>query len=396
MGTDAGSRTLRAQQARMMIVVSSGATALLIGCSSMPSAVMPDGKHRVPVNTAARIEAFQERLEEMRGYEADRTRWVQEVNELRNQVAQLRSATIILAANAEERAGTPSTLTRGTPGAGVASIGSMHSMPITPPAALANVDAAQPTATLQPAERAAPTLRPVAAAPAHPPSSMPSHQAQPVRLTGAAPGVVRVRVIASPEAAADAQPDATPAGARPPPAEPTRLDFESNQLEIGVPRPVPPPKAPERLDTLAEARGASGETFSFPSVMLARGFAPEPAQAAALTEAARRSGRIVIRSSVTAEAGDRTSLARAHDRANEARTWLVGQGIEAARIYVATTRREPQGGDLVKAIQIRIDTEGPAPAPRTTTAAAAAPVVSPARALTSDAFGLTQISVGVQ
>lgn len=360
-------------------------------CGSMPKPpMMPDGKHRVAVNTAARIEAFQERLEEMRGYEADRVRWAQEVGELRSQVAQLRSATIILAANAEERAGTPLSLTRGAPGAGLAAIGQVHSMPVHPPVMTAARESAQPSAVLQ-APDALRTPRHV--------SAPPPLGAQPARPTGPSGGPVRVRVI-GPEAepAQGARAPEVQENLRTPPVAPGRLDFESNQLEIG--RPPPPPVrdvAPERIERVAHFESTTGRSIEFANEQLVAGFRPDPGQSSELLAATRTSARVVIRSVVTAEASDRASVTRAHERAQEARAWLVERGVDGNRIFLSTSRREPMSGDFVRMIRMKIATDGQLQTADSAQGLANAPRPADSTGRTAAGeIGLTQISIGVQ
>jgi hypothetical protein len=86
--------------------VAFGAAAMMTGCSA-PQPVVPDGRTRMPVNSDARIEAFTARAAAARRSATEEVRWTQEVQALKAELAQLRAATIVLAADAEGKSQSP-------------------------------------------------------------------------------------------------------------------------------------------------------------------------------------------------------------------------------------------------------------------------------------------------
>ncbi|MGE0315887.1 MAG: hypothetical protein AB7P21_30090 [Lautropia sp.] len=429
------------------VLVLAATVVTLMGCAAAPRPAMPDGTSREAINTAQRIEAFQERLQEMRDYEAEKVRWAQEVTALRHELAQLRSATIILATNAEDRASLPRAMTQGRPGVGNRAIAQITA-PVLPAAGHPAFDG--PAGYLT-ESTAGSTMAP--AATLGTPATTPAVQTAPATpqsvageiLNRASPSdrPVRVRVLSAPVDVST--PPASPAPMvdgmqatgldahepqgkqdRPPVAgpgpavmQPTTLEFDSRSLEIGVPRP-PAPAVDPREDAVrqfAAAREAADRTrfveiaaraparvpsrsaevtdlssrpaiaFRFDEAELAQGFLPDDARSGALIDAAQRSVRIVIHSRITAAAADASRVRHAHQTANEARSFLVRRGIDPSRIYLTTTRGEPDRQHPASRALLLIEMDGAAAAQSAPTAPE-----TPARPGIIDA---TRLAVGV-
>lgn len=274
---------------------------------------LPDGLNRVPVNQQWRIEEFEGQTAERRRYEAERTRWVQQMDSLRSEVQRLKAATIILAADAEGKANSP--ITR---------------------SAAQRLSAAEARMALL--ERDAPARL----------------EEEPVRLRGSAVPVVtpsRLLPVQQLDAPAPASAPPTPPSSRSRPADqqgPSEQPHEGGaapQEPIGPARPSQPrpqntsfssstlasrPVAPSLLQAEASATSSrlngprdSRKLFRFPSGTLDVG----SSETSDLVSAARNAERIVIQR----QAGDSTK------RAENVRAYLLGQGIPPDRVWIGVT-----------------------------------------------------------
>jgi peptidoglycan hydrolase CwlO-like protein len=86
----------------------------LAACSSAPQVTVPSGNHRVPVNNAAALSAYQAQIARVDSEAAKRSELEATVNSLQKQVAELK--TYILLKTAETEINTP----KGVPAARVA------------------------------------------------------------------------------------------------------------------------------------------------------------------------------------------------------------------------------------------------------------------------------------
>ena len=334
----------------------------LAGCSSSPTMpTMPDGSNRVTVNTAERIEAFQRRLEEMREYEADRVQWAKEVGELREQLAQLRSATMILAANAEYRAPTPKAMARGS--AGVAPAVAAWLQP-PPPAVLewGTQPQREAASVLQRAGQSSAPVR-VRVLPAGAGDASSASPRSALIKANAAPPATPVAPVPSDAASGTVSRAMTPTASPAPPAPlaPRYTDYSTGQLQIGVPRPAPTPtpgnggggnERIERQGSRLASRPLERPTaFHFDAHALSGGFAPSAAERSEIASAARAAVRIVIATTASAAA----AAVQAQDHATEAREWLVKAGVDPARIHLRATRLDGRADAQRVGLSIEMD-----------------------------------------
>jgi hypothetical protein len=373
----------------------------LIGCNA-PQPVMPDGSRRVPVNSDTRIEAFKSRAAEARRSATEDVRWTKEVQSLKAEVAQLRAATIVLAADAEGKSQSPlaraaaARLASGQPSVTAALHGVPPSSPVIAEARPVAPSTAAPgngpirpvTVTLQPAGsdttgnaplRLIPANAATAAAPTTPPVRIEATKSE---MTQAVP----VKVVSEPAAVAAPPerpmpaPPATAVDPAPAPAPKTGPTIDastalaearttgtpgaSTAVAIGQPatvtlqpsiRPSPIPTAfrtedlePRRraVTPPATAQTASSERvsvaveadrqFRIAPASIGFGFVPPQNSAPALVQAARSADRIVVRPRAGGQA-----------EAERARQYLIGHGVPADRIWIATGSLTEQTSELV-------------------------------------------------
>jgi hypothetical protein len=375
----------------------------LAGCNA-PQPVMPDGSRRVPVNSDARIEAFKSKAAEARRSATEDVRWTQEVQSLKAEVAQLRAATIVLAADAEGKSQSPlakaaaARLASGQPSVTAALHGVPPSSPVIAearPAAPSNpvpaIESTRPvTMTLQPDAsdttgnaplRLIPAKTSAAASPVTPPLRMEAAQSNgtPASPTtaGDEPAAFAPRPERpSPEPPATAVDPAPPPKTAPPNDARTALADAKTTGSQGAltptvvtqpapatapvtlqapPRPSPIPTAfrtedleprrrvnapPTTVQTATPEKASvaidADRQFRIATASIGFGFVPPQDSAPALVQAARSADRVVIRPRAGGQA-----------EAERARQYLIGHGVPADRIWIATGSLTEQTSELV-------------------------------------------------
>ena len=217
-----------------------------VGCNA-PQPVMPDGTRRVPVNSDARIEAFKTKAAETRRSATEDVRWTREVQSLKAEVAQLRAATIVLAADAEGKSQSPlaraaaARLASGQPSVTAA----LHAVPANspvpaeiPPAAASSAptlnESARPvTVTLQPDAGDTTATAPLRLVPVKAPADV-------SRVTPSAPSEAARNELPRPVPAKAAD---EPAVLAPSPAGPTPEPPATAVDKVPTPRIAPPKEA---------------------------------------------------------------------------------------------------------------------------------------------------------
>ena len=352
---------------------------VLAGCSSAPKAVMPDGKARIPVNSEERINAYKERLEEQNVYEAERVRWAREINDMREQLSQVKAATIILAAEAEGKANSPIAkaaaarfgiqppslaLQQGSPGAGAPGAPTKQEaarveVPVRIQATLPDAKAAT---ALPVAAPIAPTAQqPPVPAPPAPPALRPTAALQTSVEATTNPPLAAAR---SPDTVAPlASPERAPEPERPPEPIPQSTSFSSDAL-MTLPRPSPLRR--QLVDSPAGRPPADGEPirFTFPQEPGFVGFAPSAELGQRLVESARRGERIIIRSRWTGSPDERLVQREAEARAEKARQFLLNYGLDPDRIWINTGRASNPESGRIPALQVEVSGTLPNAAPR--------------------------------
>jgi hypothetical protein len=238
----------------------------LVGCNA-PQPVMPDGSRRVPVNSDARIEAFKTKAAEARRSATEDVRWTQEVQSLKAEVAQLRAATIVLAADAEGKSQSPlakaaaARLAGGRPSVTAALHGVSSSSPV--------IAEARPNAPPNPASAITPT-RPVTLT--LQPEASDTTGGAPLRLI---PAKASAGVPATPSVGVEAaQTIGTPAVPARVGGEPAVIAAppESRTPEPLAPAvdPVPASKTPQQKEStaaLADTRTTAGQGPGTPAIV---------------------------------------------------------------------------------------------------------------------------------
>jgi hypothetical protein len=375
----------------------------LVGCNA-PQPVMPDGSRRVPVNSDARIEAFKTKTAEARRSATEDVRWTREVQSLKAEVAQLRAATIVLAADAEGKSQSPlakaaaARLASGQPSVTAALHGVPSSSPVIaearsepPPRTAPAIEPTRPvTLTLQPEASDATGGAPLRLIPAKASAGFspvtPSVGVEAAQTIGTP--VVPARaggepaVIASPpesrapELRAPAV-DPIPAPKNPQQKEPTTALADARATasqgpgtlaEVSPPAPTPAPMAlqpairpspmptafktedleprrraispPTTAQTATPEKANVGidadRQFRIAPTSIGFGFVPPHESAPALVQAARSADRVVIRPRAGGQA-----------EAERARQYLIGHGVPADRIWIATGSFTEQTSELV-------------------------------------------------
>jgi hypothetical protein len=378
----------------------------LVGCNA-PHPVMPDGSRRVPVNSDARIEAFKTKAAEARRSATEDVRWTREVQSLKAEVAQLRAATIVLAADAEGKSQSPlakaaaARLASGQPSVTAALHGVPSSSPVIaearsepPPRTAPAIEPTRPvTMTLQPEASDATGGAPLRLIPAKASAGVspvtPSVGVEAARTIGTPTGPARVggepSVIAAPPESRSPEPpvpavpavDAVPALKTPQQKEPTTALADARTTAgqgpgqmagVSPPAPTPAPMTlqpairpspiptafktedlePRRRAILppTTAQTATPEKatvaidadrqFRIAPTSIGFGFVPPHESAPALVQAARSADRVVIRSRAGGQA-----------EAERARQYLIGHGVPADRIWIATGSLTEQTSELV-------------------------------------------------
>jgi hypothetical protein len=382
--------------------VAFGAAAMMTGCSA-PQPVVPDGRTRMPVNSDARIEAFTARAAAARRSATEEVRWTQEVQALKAELAQLRAATIVLAADAEGKSQSPlaraaaARLASGQPSMTQAlqdpSPGTALARPTRHlvPAATSGFPETQDTASIQAvaidAGAALPVrLLPSSAAPARPEvvpdSATTLSTTRPATETTAPkvpeqqssqtpPALPRVTIQTAPPAKTGAKPDRVPAPEADVPlaaASPTLIRTTlTPELAAPTPQVTTPVVAPAarsvpmptafRSEELALDRRA-------PTPLPAR--VPEPPARKAVQSDAERQFRVAMPAHaaifmpaqdsavalvLTARLAERVvirSRPGAQSEAERARQYLIGQGVPSDRIWIASAGPgDPTGPELL-------------------------------------------------
>jgi hypothetical protein len=366
----------------------------LAGCNA-PQAVMPDGSRRVPVNSDARIEAFKTKAAETRRSATEDARWTREVQSLKAEVAQLRAATIVLAADAEGKSQSPlaraaaARLASGQPSVTAA----LHGVPPSSPAIAEPRPAASshPAQAIEPSRHVTVTLQPDAsdttgsaplrlipakASPAvsaaTPPVRVEAAQSDRTLTDPARVGDEPAAVAPPPERPAPELPatlvDPVPAPKTVPPKDASTVLADAKTTAVTLPAPATaavPLQAPPRPSPMptafrtedleprrraitppATAQTATPEKVSVaidtdrqfriapPSIGF--GFVPPQDSAPAMVQAARSADRVVIRPRAGGQA-----------EAERARQYLIGHGVPADRIWIATGSLNEQTSELV-------------------------------------------------
>lgn len=318
----ASSRPALSPATRWMIGLLAIVCATWLTACTAPKPVMPDGSSRVPVNSDERISAYKaKRADELRGVSEQR-RLEREVDDLRQQVADLRAATIVLAADAEGKATSPlpkppSSLTASARHA-LAGVAPTAQLVLAPPPSvpLPAISAPEPPAVARssnPIAKAEPLV--VARNPEIPPASV----SLPVG-SSAHPVPVAKAAATLPSAPTDLSPFVPPA---------LRAFAGSGETLSGkgvAPTPVPNLQDIEVDDSSMLFRIAQRGTGSL--------FVPGPEVIERLLTAARRCEQIEIRGRTDEEVQTSESLQLATDRAVSARDWLIARGVPRDRIWI--------------------------------------------------------------
>jgi hypothetical protein len=375
----------------------------LVGCNA-PQPVTPDGSRRVPVNSDARIEAFKTKAAEARRSATEDVRWTREVQSLKAEVAQLRAATIVLAADAEGKSQSPlaraaaARLASGQPSVTAAlhgvppsspviaearPVASSHPVPaietsrpvtvtlqpdasdttgsaplrlipakappaVSPATPPVRVEAAQsdrmltvpakvgddPGAVAPPPERPAPELPATSVDPAPAPKTVPPKDASTVladaKTTGSQSAPKTTAVTQPPPATA-----AVPFQAPPRPS-PMPTAFRTEDLEPRRRAIMPPAAAQTATPEKASVAIDTDRQFRIAPPSIGFGFVPPQDSAPAMVQAARSADRVVIRPRAGGQA-----------EAERARQYLIGHGVPADRIWIATGSLTEQTSELV-------------------------------------------------
>jgi hypothetical protein len=377
----------------------------LAGCNA-PQPVMPDGGRRVPVNSDAKIEAFKTKAAEARRSATEDVRWTREVQSLKAEVAQLRAATIVLAADAEGKSQSPlakaaaARLASGQPSVTAALHGVPSSSPVIaearsePPPRPAPAPATETprpvTLTLQPEASDTTGSAPLRLIPAKASAGVspvtPSVGVEAAQTVGAPAAHARAGgepavIVSPPESRAPEPPapavDPIPTPKNPQQKEPTTALADARTIAGQGPgtlamvsppapapapmtlqpaiRPSPMPTAFKTEDLEPRRRAISPPTtaqtatpekatvaidadrqFRIAPTSIGFGFVPPHESAPALVQAARSADRVVIRPRAGGQA-----------EAERARQYLIGHGVPADRIWIATGSLTEQTSELV-------------------------------------------------
>jgi hypothetical protein len=330
---------------------------VLAGCSSAPQAVMPDGRARIPVNSEERINAYKERLEEQNVHEAERVRWAREINDMREQLSQVKAATIILAAEAEGKTNSPIAK------AAAARFGiqspSLAFQQASPGAAAPSATTRQEAARGEDPVRIQVTLpdaQAVTSLPAVPPA--PTAQRPTAALqTGIEATTNRPAAPPAPALRTDTvvptSPERAPEAGRPPEPIPQSTSFSSVAL-MTLPRPSPLKR--QLADSPAGHPPANEEPvrFTFPQERGFVGFAPSAELGQRLVASARRGERIIIRSRWTGSQDERLVQREAEARAEKVRQFLLNYGVDPDRIWINTGRASNPESCRIPALQVEV------------------------------------------
>ena len=375
----------------------------LVGCNA-PQPAMPDGSRRVPVNSDARIDAFKSKAAEARRSATEDVRWTQEVQSLKAEVAQLRAATIVLAADAEGKSQSPlakaaaARLASGQPSVTAALHGVPPSSPVIaearpalPPNSVQTIEPTRPvTVTLQPdasdttgnaplrlipakastaASLVTPTVR-IEAAQSNRTQAVPTKAGDepaavappPERWSTEPPATAVDRVsapkIAPPKNPSTALAEAEATGSQsaltpsavtqpapatapvtfqaPPRASPIPTAFRTEDLEPRRRAIAPPTTVQTATPEKASVAIDADRQFRIATASIGFGFVPPQDSAPALVQAARSADRVVIRPRAGGQA-----------EAERARQYLIGHGVPADRIWIATGSLTEQTSELV-------------------------------------------------
>lgn len=307
------------------------------GCGTVPPVpVVPDGSSRVPVNTEPRVQAFKTRIATEQQRSDEQRRLEREVEDLRTQVQQLRTAAILLAQDAEGKRDSPlarpeSSLTPAHRSA-LAGLAPSAQLVLAPkPQVLVPVQSADADIEVQPRSAGSPARLQVVptSAPVQPQNTAPHTRADVADRSAPTPVAFNKRT-SIPESA---------------PTKP--LETAS---DIAPPIANTPASAPTLALTFRILLPERRTSFELPVNT-----------AIELVRAARASRQIIIRARTSADADDPDNRELARERAAQARAFLIERGIGPDRIWInalgagghATQNRTAQG----RALNSRVDIE---------------------------------------
>lgn len=300
-------------------------TLLLSGCAGMaPKPAMPDGSTKVPVNTEARMIEFQSRMAIEQQRTGEQRRLERELDDLRTQVKQLRTAAILLAQDAEGKRDSPlpkspSSITpalrsalAGVPPAAQLVLAAEPVPPNNSDTTKVESAVAQKTKPLQ-------AVSATIAAPAATTPTRTAVSAETVQTVQTLPPPRRLALAVSPSSAAD-EPRAEPiAVARPS----TDAATATKPLTAMLGQPANAGAGQERSMIFRILLPLTEAAFAAPSPIIDT-----------LIGAARTSRQIIVRGRTSADSEDAASLKLANDRAANARAFLIARGIAPERIWV--------------------------------------------------------------
>jgi len=360
---------------------------LLAGCGSAPKPVMPDGGQRIPVNDADRVAAFKAKLADEQRVDGEQVRLTREMEAIKAQIAQLKAATIVLAADAEGKAGSPLARTATTDLMGAPSVRVALERPAVPgvvqppPEVPSVIEHRAPTLVAAPGVPLVQPISPVSlrldasgskdrparlviATPPSDQSAADSRMAQGLQAKPmVGPGlpardtarVIRtVPTIHTSDLGRVAQAPEESRGASTLAVRPTSLirqptgfssaDLESPARAVRSPQEPPMPRSPRLL-----AQGA--RLFEIEQPEPGTAFTAPQAASVKLLEAARRADRIVIRPLADGSQGNAQAERDGAARAEQVRLFLLEQGIAPQRIWMTGTEIHPA---LARRMQIEI------------------------------------------
>jgi hypothetical protein len=373
----------------------------LVGCNA-PQPVMPDGSRRVPVNSDARIDAFKTKAAEARRSATEDVRWTQEVQSLKAEVAQLRAATIVLAADAEGKSQSPlakaaaARLASGQPSVTAALHGVPPSSPLIaearpalPPNSVQAIEPTRPvTVTLQPVAsdttgstplRLIPAKAPAAALPVTPPVRIEAAQSNGTPASPTTAGDEPAAFTPRPERPSP-EPPATGVDPGPPPKTAPSNDARTALADAKttgsqgaltptvVPQPAPAtapvtfqaPPRPSPIPTAFRTEDLEPHRRAIAPPTTAQTAAPEKASVAIDSDrqfriAPASIGFVPPQDSApalvqAARSADRVVIrprAGGQTEAERARQYLIGHGVPADRIWIAAGSLTEQTGELV-------------------------------------------------
>lgn len=150
---------------KQTILAASIAAAISLGCSSVPKPVVPDGSHRISVNSPEKIQEFKSRTMEEQANYNERSALARQVESLNRQVAELKTYLAVLAYNKELDDPKPKKVVAQTPKTKVPSKASLAKPATTQPVAALRAVPSNASAVAQSpaAANQAPAVVPIAA-----------------------------------------------------------------------------------------------------------------------------------------------------------------------------------------------------------------------------------------